>query len=460
MHRLSSLHHHRCFLVFLASISNPGGFGRVPNVKGTLCTMHGFSQVSPTRAQRLLPEVRRPSGALSAHGQHIPATTQAIKRARVVARHRMDSPISLRTTCSRTRPRIHPRRVRAPGAPSSTQSTASSTDYGRSVRRALFSITTRPNVPSLLVESPSPSSASRFCSQTHRSLWLAQNIAPLQCCFRESQFDIILRSQRARPDGGGLRHTLTPSSCFLNLSSDSEFVGWGYLRVTGHRRSLWRLLADFPVGRKIHAVPQALHHGRARICAPDPWCTVFMHAAVFHVATMVALALVCVHRGRAGNGQLQGNWVVGQAPTSAGVEHKLSNGFCLGRLELPATECAPSYIGRIKPGRFPRVLCNLHLPAIALNTLVLATVPLETVLRSANALNVLAEMAAGRWPRTRHCGGSVRRSPHRYPERVRALHAARAIFRRPVSSLPRPRSHMETRSTTLLSDVRLPLPCD
>jgi hypothetical protein len=56
----------------------------------------------------------------------------------------------------------------------------------------------------------------------------------------------------------------------------------------------------------------------------------------------------------------------------------------------------PSYIGRMKPGRFPRVLRNLHLPAILVNTLmitlVLATVPLETVLRGANVLSLLAEM--------------------------------------------------------------------
>jgi hypothetical protein len=46
--------------------------------------------------------------------------------------------------------------------------------------------------------------------------------------FRESQFDIILRRQRARPrDGGGLKHAVAASSRFLNLSSDFEFAGWG-----------------------------------------------------------------------------------------------------------------------------------------------------------------------------------------------------------------------------------------
>ncbi|KAJ7779689.1 hypothetical protein B0H16DRAFT_1499600 [Mycena metata] len=46
--------------------------------------------------------------------------------------------------------------------------------------------------------------------------------------FRESQFDIILRRQRARPrDGGDLKDTLATSSRFLNLSSDFELAGWG-----------------------------------------------------------------------------------------------------------------------------------------------------------------------------------------------------------------------------------------
>lgn len=55
----------------------------------------------------------------------------------------------------------------------------------------------------------------------------------------------------------------------------------------------------------------------------------------------------------------------------------------------------PAYIARIKPGRFPLVLRNLHWPAIFLNatmmTLVLALVPLDDVLKGANILSVLAE---------------------------------------------------------------------
>ncbi|KAJ6537397.1 amino acid permease-domain-containing protein [Mycena vulgaris] len=124
----------------------------------------------------------------------------------------------------------------------------------------------------------------------------------------------------------------------------------------------------------------------------------------FHLATMAALGVASsVHWGRTGNAQLTRNWVDGQAPTSAAIARQLFNGFCLGMLGLTGIECTPSYIGRMKSGRFPGVLRNLHLPAIVLNTLmitlVLAIVPLETVLQGANVLSVLAEMSAGPWLR-------------------------------------------------------------
>ena len=59
---------------------------------------------------------------------------------------------------------------------------------------------------------------------------------------------------------------------------------------------------------------------------------------------------------------------------------------------------APSYVGRIKPGQFPLVLRNLHIPAIILLSsimlLVLAVVPLHAVLQEANILSVLAELVS------------------------------------------------------------------
>ncbi|KAJ6492057.1 amino acid permease-domain-containing protein [Mycena sanguinolenta] len=124
----------------------------------------------------------------------------------------------------------------------------------------------------------------------------------------------------------------------------------------------------------------------------------------FHLATMTALGVASsVHWARIGNAQLRSNWIAGQPPTRAPIARQLFNGFCLGMLGLTGIECTPSYIGRIKSGRFPNLLRNLHLPAILLNTLmitlVLATVPLEQVLQGTNVLSLLAEMSAGPWLR-------------------------------------------------------------
>lgn len=56
----------------------------------------------------------------------------------------------------------------------------------------------------------------------------------------------------------------------------------------------------------------------------------------------------------------------------------------------------PSYVSRIKPGKFPLVLRNLHLSAIVLNAtmmlLVLSLVPLDTILGGSNVLSVLAQV--------------------------------------------------------------------
>ncbi|KAJ7159241.1 amino acid permease-domain-containing protein [Mycena crocata] len=125
---------------------------------------------------------------------------------------------------------------------------------------------------------------------------------------------------------------------------------------------------------------------------------------LLHVGTMAALAAAAaVHWGRTGSVQLRANWVKGQAPDAVALARQLFNGFCIGMLGLTGIECTPSYIGRMKPGAYPRVLRNLHLPAILLNalmiTFVLAIVPLETVLQGANVLSVLAEMSAGAWLR-------------------------------------------------------------
>lgn len=56
----------------------------------------------------------------------------------------------------------------------------------------------------------------------------------------------------------------------------------------------------------------------------------------------------------------------------------------------------PSYASLIKPGKFPLVLRNLHIPAIILNpllmVLILAVLPLDVVLGGANVLSSLADV--------------------------------------------------------------------
>ncbi len=71
---------------------------------------------------------------------------------------------------------------------------------------------------------------------------------------------------------------------------------------------------------------------------------------------------------------------------------------CFRRASLINVTGTPSYIAKIKPGRFPLVLRNLHIPAIMLNflvmTLLMAVVPMEKVLAAENVLSLLAEVAS------------------------------------------------------------------
>ncbi|KAF9045413.1 AAAP amino acid permease [Panaeolus papilionaceus] len=127
-----------------------------------------------------------------------------------------------------------------------------------------------------------------------------------------------------------------------------------------------------------------------------------------HVATMIVLIITTsIHWGQIGTQQLSTNWALGRSRTGTDVSaiaKQIFYGICLGMLGLTGFECTPAYVSRIKPGKFPLVLRNLHIPAIFLNTiimiLVLAVIPLDTIQGGANVLSVLAQMAAGRWLRT------------------------------------------------------------
>lgn len=121
---------------------------------------------------------------------------------------------------------------------------------------------------------------------------------------------------------------------------------------------------------------------------------------------IVLIVASSIHWGKFGIQQLKQNWDVGrsESPDPRSVAREIFYGICLGMLGLTGFECTPSYIARIKPGKFPLVLRNLHIPAIILNSiimlLVLAVNPLEEVRSGANILSFLAQMTAGRWLRT------------------------------------------------------------
>ncbi|KAH6906793.1 amino acid permease [Coprinopsis sp. MPI-PUGE-AT-0042] len=125
-----------------------------------------------------------------------------------------------------------------------------------------------------------------------------------------------------------------------------------------------------------------------------------------HVLTMVVLIITSiVHWSRMGNQQLKDNWAQSkqEQPDGASIARQIYYGICIGMLGLTGFECTPSYVSRIKPGRFPAVLRNLHMPAIVFNALlmllVMAIVPLDVTRGGANILSVLGEKSAGRWLR-------------------------------------------------------------
>lgn len=135
---------------------------------------------------------------------------------------------------------------------------------------------------------------------------------------------------------------------------------------------------------------------------------------VLFIAAIIAWA-------KAGNSVLQTNWEVGQFHSVASIARAIFDGVCLGLLGLVAqpshwfslpdtpdnrltgTECAPDYISSMKPGRYPSVLRNLHLPSIVLNgplmLFVLAILPLSTITSGANVLSSLGEVTGGKWLR-------------------------------------------------------------
>lgn len=132
--------------------------------------------------------------------------------------------------------------------------------------------------------------------------------------------------------------------------------------------------------------------------------------------TILVISAV-IHWGRSGNGQIKENWHLGLARHSTSVSEILKQiyyGFSLGMLGLTGFECmscmasltsnnlstwfsgCPAYVARIRDNQLSKVLRNLHLSAIALNSiimvLVLAVVPLDVILSGANVLSALGLM--------------------------------------------------------------------
>ena len=155
------------------------------------------------------------------------------------------------------------------------------------------------------------------------------------------------------------------------------------------------------------------------------WFVIFMGTAntphPIKLTTMAALIIASsIHWANIGTYQLKVNWDLGRSETSStnSVAKQIFYGVCLGMLGLTGFECvlilyipligetnqmniligAPSYTSCIKPGKYPLVLRNLHLPAIFLNTvfmiLVLAIIPMDVVKGGANVLSVLAQLVS------------------------------------------------------------------
>ncbi|KAG1757388.1 amino acid permease-domain-containing protein [Suillus lakei] len=125
-----------------------------------------------------------------------------------------------------------------------------------------------------------------------------------------------------------------------------------------------------------------------------------MHAVVM-ITLIVASAIAW---GRAGTAQLSSNWSLGHVGLSpAAIARQLFNGVCIGMLGLTGFECAPAYTAKMKQNCYPKVLRNLHLPALVLSSgimfLVVALLPLDMVESGNNILSLLAQRVAGRWLR-------------------------------------------------------------
>ncbi|KAI0798140.1 amino acid permease-domain-containing protein [Abortiporus biennis] len=126
----------------------------------------------------------------------------------------------------------------------------------------------------------------------------------------------------------------------------------------------------------------------------------------FHIATILVMFIASIIAwAHTGNAQIRENWntTISENRTPSGIAQEIFNGLCLSVLGLTGFECTPSYVSNIKGGDFPKVLRNMHIPAIFLSSLSMlfsfALLPMETILGGANVLSELGDIAAGKWLR-------------------------------------------------------------
>lgn len=129
---------------------------------------------------------------------------------------------------------------------------------------------------------------------------------------------------------------------------------------------------------------------------------------LLHVVTMSMLIIAGIVAWiRSGNSLLHENWAIGMAAlrapsTGKGVARAVFDGVCVAFVGLTGFECSPSYINQVKPGEFPKALRNLHIIVLLteapLMLLVLALVPMDSILSGANVLALLGQVAGrGAW---------------------------------------------------------------
>ncbi|KAH8829237.1 amino acid permease-domain-containing protein [Flagelloscypha sp. PMI_526] len=142
----------------------------------------------------------------------------------------------------------------------------------------------------------------------------------------------------------------------------------------------------------------------AALCGVKESAKIALAQLTFHAVTMIVLIGFAANQWRVnGNFVLKSNWHHWRSQPFGPVARQIFNGYCLSFLTLTGFETTPSYVARLRPGSYPRVLRNLHWPVIGMDAIimlfVLALVPLSDVLSGSNVLSRLAEQAAGKWLR-------------------------------------------------------------